>query len=172
MRRQAQLMRAAIENHGEMMPPVAVASDTNNKEQLLPGGSGGGRRSDSSNDGSEFVRRRRRELSVAKNPSRPAVGAVRDAIGHQKRHNPPIKLKEYSGRTSIETFFQQFRTCAAYYHWTEEDKGVYLRCQLTGNAANLLWALPNSEKFNSTNWNGCYEQDLDRPSKRKNFRRN
>ena len=84
---------------------------------------------------------------MAKNPSRPAVGAEHDAIVHQKRHSPPIKLKEYSGPTSIETFFQQFRTCAAYYQWKEEDKGVYLRCQLTGDAANLLWAQPNADEI-------------------------
>ena len=82
-----------------------------------------------------------------KSPFRPAVGAVRDAIVRQKRHSQPIKLKEYSGTTSIETFFQQFRTCAAYYHWTEEDKGVYLRFQLTGDAANLLWAQSNSDEI-------------------------
>ena len=56
----------------------------------------------------------------------------------EKRRSPPIKLKEYSGSTSIETFFQQFRTCASYYRCTDEDKGVYLRCQLIGDAANLL----------------------------------
>ena len=55
-----------------------------------------------------------------------------------KRRSPPINLKDYNGYTSIETFFQQFWTCAAYYHWTEDDKGVYLRFQLTGDAANLL----------------------------------
>ena len=59
--------------------------------------------------------------------------------------NPQIKPKEYNGTTSIETFFQQFRTCAAYYKWTDEDKGVYLRFQLTGDAANLLWAQPNAD---------------------------
>ena len=36
MRPQVELIGAAIENHGEMMPPVAVARDTDNKEQLLP----------------------------------------------------------------------------------------------------------------------------------------
>ena len=35
MRPQAELIGAAMENHGEMMPPVAVARDTDNKEQLL-----------------------------------------------------------------------------------------------------------------------------------------
>ena len=62
-----------------------------------------------------------------------------------KRRRQPIQLKDYNGSTSIETFFQKFRTCAAYYHWTEVDKGVYLRCQLTGDAANLLWAQPNAD---------------------------
>ena len=82
-----------------------------------------------------------------KSPSRPAVGVIRDAIVRQKRHSPPIKLKEYNGTTFIETFFQQFRTCVAYYHLTEEDKDVYLRCQLTGDAANLLWAQPDADEI-------------------------
>ena len=56
-----------------------------------------------------------------------------------------MNLKEYNGSTSIETFFQQFRTCAAYYCWTDEDKGVYLRCQLTVDAASLLSAQPNAD---------------------------
>ena len=84
--------------------------------------------------------RRRPEATPCKTPS---SGKTAD----EKRRNPPLKLKEYSGSTSIETFFQQFRTCAAYYRWTDEDKGVYLRCQLTGDAANLLWAQPDADEI-------------------------
>ena len=35
MRSQAELIGAAMENQGEMMPPVTVARDTDKKEQLL-----------------------------------------------------------------------------------------------------------------------------------------
>ena len=73
---------------------------------------------------------------------------------NEKRRSPPIKLKEDNGSKSIETFFQQFRTCVAYYCWTDEDMGVYLRCKLTGDAANLLWAQPDA--------NDLYYDDLER----------
>ena len=63
----------------------------------------------------------------------------------ETKRSPPIKLKEYNGITPIETFFKHFRSCAAYYNWMDEDKGIRLRCQLTGNAANLLWAQPNAD---------------------------
>ena len=62
----------------------------------------------------------------------------------ETKRSPPIKLKENSGTTSVETFFEQFRTSAEFYKWTDEDKGVWLRCQLTGDAANLLWTQPNA----------------------------
>ena len=148
MRRQAELMRAAMENHGQMLPPVALASDTNNKEQLLLAeaveeeAATAATAAASSTGGDEGNVQGEESVQTGGRSS-----TVRDAIGHQKRHNPPIKLKEYSGATSIETFFRQFRTCAVDYHWTEEDKGVYLRCQQTGDAANLLWAQPNADEI-------------------------
>lgn len=62
-----------------------------------------------------------------------------------KWNSPTINLKEYKGSTSIKTFFQQFCTCTMYYHWTEEDKGVYLRRHLTDDEVNLLWAQLNAD---------------------------
>ena len=62
----------------------------------------------------------------------------------ETKRSPQIKLNVFNGTTSIETF-QHYRTCAAYYKWTDEDKGVYLRCKLTGDAVNLLWAQPNAD---------------------------
>ena len=44
----------------------------------------------------------------------------------------------------LSRLFKQFRTRAVYYKCTE-DKGVYLRCQPTGDAAKLLWAQPNAD---------------------------
>ena len=54
----------------------------------------------------------------------------------KKRNCSAIKLKDYNGSTSIETFLKQFHTCAAYCQWTEEDKGVYPHCQLTGDVVS------------------------------------
>ena len=105
-----------------------------------------------------------------KSPSRPAVTTALDAIVRQ--NSPPIKLKEYNGTTSIQTFVQQFKTCAAYYHWTEEDKGVYLWCQLTGDVATLLLAQPNADEIRFDELERMLEQDSDRPIKKRNFKLN
>lgn len=60
------------------------------------------------------------DIMVEKQPHRTSVSDI-------------IQLKEYDGCTSLETFIQQFRTCAtySYYKRAEEDNGVYLRRKLT-----------------------------------------
>ena len=42
---------------------------------------------------------------------------------------------------------QQFRACAQYYNWTEEESGVQMKCKLSGEAAILVWSQINPEQL-------------------------
>ena len=42
---------------------------------------------------------------------------------------------------------QQFRACAQYYKWAEEESSVQMKCALSGDAAILIWSQTNPEQL-------------------------
>jgi hypothetical protein len=66
-----------------------------------------------------------------------------------KSAGPRHKMKpgRFDGTQSLETFLAQFATCAEYNRWSEKDKCAFLKCALSGGAAQLLWDAGNPEKL-------------------------
>ena len=60
-----------------------------------------------------------------------------------------MKPGRFDGTQSLEKFLAQFRTCACYNGWTQEDKAAFLKCSLSGAPAQLLWdsGSPDSLSF-------------------------
>ena len=50
-----------------------------------------------------------------------------------------MKPEKYDGSSSFETFYCQFKNCAEYNKWNENEKRHYLRWSMTGIAASMLW---------------------------------
>jgi len=50
-----------------------------------------------------------------------------------------MKPEKYDGNSSFETFYCQFKNCAEYNQWNENEKRHYLRWSMTGIAASMLW---------------------------------
>jgi len=53
----------------------------------------------------------------------------------------PLTLEKYDGSTPFETFLAKFRNCARYNEWTVDERAIFLRDSLTGNASQILWEL-------------------------------
>jgi hypothetical protein len=47
--------------------------------------------------------------------------------------------EKFNGSSPLLTFFAHFDNCSQFNGWTDEDRSVYLRWCLTGDAALLLW---------------------------------
>jgi hypothetical protein len=63
--------------------------------------------------------------------------SLKDRRGSSPRRKP-AKPDRYDGTGSVEAFLEQFRTCAQYNRWDEEDKYVQLKLCLRGSAVGLL----------------------------------
>ena len=50
-----------------------------------------------------------------------------------------MQSKDFDGKTPVEAFLQQIKTCAKYYCWSDEECSIHLRCTLIGDAARLVW---------------------------------
>ena len=59
-----------------------------------------------------------------------------------------MKPRNSDGTTPVEAFLQQFRVCAHYYEWTEEESSVQMKCAISGDAATLVWTQINPEQLN------------------------
>jgi hypothetical protein len=66
-----------------------------------------------------------------------------------KSAGPRHKMKpgRFDGTQSLETFLAQFATCAEYNRWSEKDKCAFLKCALSGGAAQLLWDAGDPKKL-------------------------
>src|SRR6266516_2313240 len=63
-----------------------------------------------------------------------------------KRYGNHLKLVQYDGKTSLETFMIQFQTCCDYNGWNEREKEAQLKMALKDGALNVL--LGNAENLN------------------------
>ena len=85
--------------------------------------------------------RRRRSTSYPETSSSDeSTGSnVRDRRGGEGRRKW-IRPDKFDGTTPLATFLTQFKTCAHYNGWNEEDKLAHLKVSLKGSAALLLAA--------------------------------
>lgn len=62
-------------------------------------------------------------------------------------HSPRrrIKIREFDGKGSFETFYEHFQICAQYNRWREVDRLAHLKSALVGDAGQLLWDTPPTE---------------------------
>jgi hypothetical protein len=59
------------------------------------------------------------------------------------RRSATIRLGIFNGtNVPLETHLAKLRNCGHYYGWSEEDRVCHLTASLEGNAASLLWELP------------------------------
>ena len=63
------------------------------------------------------------------------------------RKSSAVKPRTFDCSTAVEAFLQQFKACAQYYKWTEEESSVQMRCALSGDAATLVWSHTNPEQL-------------------------
>ena len=50
-----------------------------------------------------------------------------------------LKLEKYDGvSTPLETFLAKYRNCVKYNEWSEEERAIFLRDSLNGNASQVL----------------------------------
>ena len=66
------------------------------------------------------------------------VDTVKFEKKEEKRKSPALKSKNFDSSTPVEALLQQFRACAHYYKWTEEENSVQVKCALSGDA--LPWS--------------------------------
>ena len=50
-----------------------------------------------------------------------------------------IKLQKFDGSENWKSWWAHFQNCAVYNDWTKRDKLAFMKCALTGNAAQVLW---------------------------------
>jgi len=53
----------------------------------------------------------------------------------------PLILEKYDGSNPLETFLAKFRNCSRYNGWSADEKAIFLRDSLTGNASQILWEI-------------------------------
>ena len=58
-----------------------------------------------------------------------------------------VKSRNFDGSTRVEAYMQQFRACAQYYKWTEEESSVEMKCALSSEAFTLVWSQTNLEQL-------------------------
>ena len=64
-----------------------------------------------------------------------------DTTGARVTQRKQLKLEKYDGMSTppIETFLAKYSNCVKYNRWSDEERGVFLRDSLTGNASQVLW---------------------------------
>ena len=70
---------------------------------------------------------------------------IRKYVTRKRDYRQWIKLETYDGTTPLDTYLEHFQNCNDYNGWNESDCVAHLRASLTGNAAQVLWALHPSE---------------------------
>jgi hypothetical protein len=71
-----------------------------------------------------------------------AISERKTTVGEQvtrRRFKTIIKLGNYDGTTSLETFLAKFENCATYCEWDDRDRVFHLRACLEGAAGQILW---------------------------------
>jgi hypothetical protein len=63
------------------------------------------------------------------------------------RFNYVVKLGNYDGTSSLETFLAKFKNLASYYRWNERDRVFHLRACLDGAARQILWDANENASF-------------------------
>ena len=111
-------------------------------------GNGDDPSSDGSGDESGSERRSRRRSSPyvrrRRSGRKESEPSSQDESSERRKKNsagPKLQMKpeKFDGRSSWETFINQFENCAHYNRWNAKDKAAYLRWSMTGMAAQLLW---------------------------------
>ena len=64
-----------------------------------------------------------------------------------RRKSPAVKPRTFDGSAPVEAFLQQFRACAQYYKWMEDESSVQMKCALSGDAATSVWSETNPEQL-------------------------
>lgn len=73
--------------------------------------------------GTDADRRRYYSSPPTNRPSRPAT----------------LRLPEFDGSTSLQTFLIKYRNCKQYYEWSPRQSTSHLRQALVGEASSILW---------------------------------
>jgi hypothetical protein len=63
------------------------------------------------------------------------------------RFNYVVKLGNYEGTSSLQTFLAKFKDLASYYRWNERDRVFHLRECLDGAAGQILWDANENTSF-------------------------
>jgi len=66
---------------------------------------------------------------------------------NDKQFRPNIKLPNFNGNTSLETFLVKFNNVAQYLKWNESDKLFYICSCLEGGAAQSLWDVGSQTSY-------------------------
>ena len=62
------------------------------------------------------------------------------ATGPQVTQRKQLRLEKYDGSsTPLETFLAKYDNCVKYNRWSAEERAVFLRDSLNGNASQVLW---------------------------------
>lgn len=62
------------------------------------------------------------------------------AAGSQITQRKQLRLEKYDGSsTPLETFLAKYDNCVKYNRWSAEERAVFLRDSLNGNASQVLW---------------------------------
>ena len=101
------------------------------------------RRKYSGNRRRRHTRQGRRSSKSDSSPEKARGRRSKSEVRHQK-----MKPGRFDGSQSLETFLAQFNTCADYNSWTDKDRTAFLKCSLSGGAAQLLWDTGNPEAIN------------------------
>jgi len=91
------------------------------------------RRRSSTNSGSRDRRRRRGVSSSTSDDNRSGV------------HRHRVRLRNFDGSGSFESFWAHSRNCATYNRWSNADKLAHLKAALTGDAGQVLWDTDDTE---------------------------
>ena len=68
-----------------------------------------------------------------------AAVATRRRMSPEVRRRHRIRLHNFDGSSSFESFWSQFQNCASYNRWNDADKLAHLEASLTGDAQQIFW---------------------------------
>jgi len=75
-------------------------------------------------------------------PSAVTPGSSVDKASRDRAARKPLKLERYDGLSvPLETFLAKFTNCVKYNGWSAEERSVFLRDSLHGNASQVLWEI-------------------------------
>jgi len=92
----------------------------------------------------------------------PITGATLSSGATPVNKSVVMRLKEFDGKQSVNSFLSHFEVCARFNKWGEDDKQMWLQWSLKDRAQQILWYLPGGTSLSFAKCQKHYDRDMER----------